>query len=40
MGPPAILPIREGVLLISIALKIHRLGRVRTLNISVQWQGH
>jgi hypothetical protein len=34
MGPPALLPIREeGVLLIFIALKVHRLGRVRTRNL-------
>jgi hypothetical protein len=41
MGPPALLPIREeGVLRIFIALKIHRLGRVRTRDLWVQWQAH
>jgi hypothetical protein len=39
--PPALLPIRRKVCwgLLS-PLKIHRLGRVRTREISVQWQAH
>jgi hypothetical protein len=41
MGPPALLPIRkEGVLRIFSPLKIHRLGRVRTRNLWVQYQAH
>jgi hypothetical protein len=31
---------KEGVLLICISLKIHRLGRVRTREFWVQWQAH
>jgi hypothetical protein len=41
MGLSALLPIRqEGELRIFIALVIHRLGRVRTRNVWVQWQAH
>jgi hypothetical protein len=31
---------KEGVLRILSPLKIHRLNRVRTLNLWVQWQAH
>jgi hypothetical protein len=31
---------KEGVLRTFIALKIHRIGRVRTRNLWVQWQAH
>jgi hypothetical protein len=41
MRPYRLLPIREeGVLRIFIALKIHRLGGVRTRKLRVQWQAH
>jgi hypothetical protein len=41
MGHPALLSIRKkSVLRILIAIKIHRLGRVRTCNLWVQWKAH
>jgi hypothetical protein len=41
MGPPALLLIRKkDVLLIFVSIKFHRLGRVRTRKLCVQWQAH
>jgi hypothetical protein len=41
MGPPALLPIRRNVCCGYLSpLEIHRLDRVRTRNLWVQWQAH